>query len=455
MTIISSKNLSMSTLNKNNRLLILFRVLFNCRFYYPIYLVMFLDFGLTISEFATLNLVWAISIILLEVPSGAFADQVGRKKLIIISSVLMIFEIGILLLTQVGSGIVFWMFFLNRILSGAAEAAASGADEALAYDSIPKTDRESAWKKTMKYVMIMMSVGFILSSIIGALVYSDDFINSTLSAIGSDLIFSKNQTLKFPLYLNFITAIGTLFVALKFEENHKPSKEGNLNAVKESFSGTIKAGQWILQTPAASVLILIGLFYDSIIRVFYTVLSNIYRILKIPEWSWGFVGAVASIVGIAVAIICEKMVNKFTPSVNFGVVTFLTFLGCLAVSLAIPGWGIILLLPMFTSMRFLQYFLSHYLNKVTPSEQRATVLSFKGLSMNLAFGILTQVFGILTAKLYLTGKFDSLIDPELEAFKYCLKGWPIYFGLGCLALHIFIKIKYRKSLTVLINKNTI
>ena len=445
----------MNSLNKNNKLLILFRVLFNCRFYYPIYLVMFLDFGLTISEFATLNLVWAISIILLEVPSGAFADQVGRKKLVVISSVLMIFEIGILLFTPVGSGIVFWMFFLNRVLSGAAEAAASGADEALAYDSIPKTERESAWKKTMKYVMIMMSVGFILSSIIGALVYSESFINSTLSTIGSDLVFSKEQTLKFPLYLNFITALGTLIVALRFEENHKPSKEGNFIAIKESFSGTIKAGQWILKTPAASVLILIGLFYDSIIRVFYTVLSNIYRILKIPEWSWGFVGAVASIVGIGVAIICEKMVNKFTPSINFGVVTVLTFLGCLAVSLAIPGLGIILLLPMFTSMRFLQYFLSHYLNKVTPSKQRATVLSFKGLSMNLSFGILTQVFGVLTAQLYLTGRFDRMVDPELAAFRYCLKGWPIYFVFGCVTLHAFIRLKHRKSLTELINKNTI
>ena len=416
---------------------------------------MFLDFGLTISEFATLNLVWAISIILLEVPSGAFADQVGRKKLVVVSSVLMIFEIGILLLTPVGSGIVFWMFFLNRILSGAAEAAASGADEALAYDSIPKAERESVWKKTMKYVMIMMSVGFILSSIIGALVYSESFINSTLSTIGSDLVFSKEQTLKFPLYLNFITALGTLIVALRFEENHNPSKEGNFIAIKKSFSGTIKAGQWILKTPAASVLILIGLFYDSIIRVFYTVLSNIYRILKIPEWSWGFVGAVASIVGIGVAILCEKMVNKFTPSINFGVVTVLTFLGCLAVSLAIPGLGIILLLPMFTSMRFLQYFLSHYLNKVTPSKQRATVLSFKGLSMNLSFGILTQVFGVLTAQLYLTGRFDRMVDPELEAFKYCLKGWPIYFVFGCITLHLFIRLKYRKSVTELINKNTI
>lgn len=411
---------------------------------------MFLDFGLTISEFATLNLVWAISIILLEVPSGALADHLGRKKLVIISAVLMIFEIAILLITPVGSGIVFWMFFINRILSGAAEAAASGADEALAYDSLPEEAREGVWKKTMKHVMIMMSIGFVISSIIGALVYSVEFVNGLASVIGIDITFSKDQTLKFPLFLNFVTAIGVLIVALKFDEKHIEKNQRKLNAIKESFRGTLRAGKWILNTPAATVLLLIGLFYDSIIRVFYTVLSNIYRVLKIPEWSWGFVGAIASIVGIGVAILCEKMANKYTPSINFGVVTLLTFFGCLALSLAIPGWGILLLLPMFTSMRFLQYFLSHYLNKVTPSKQRATVLSFKGLTMNLAFGILTQIFGIITAQVYLSGKFDQMIDPELEAFEYCLKWWPVYFTIGCLLLHVFVRLKYKKNLTRII-----
>ena len=70
----------MQTLNKNSQTLYFIQGPFNCRFYYPIYLVMFLDFGLTISlEFATLNLVWAISIILLEVPSGALADHLEEK----------------------------------------------------------------------------------------------------------------------------------------------------------------------------------------------------------------------------------------------------------------------------------------------------------------------------------------------------------------------------------------
>ena len=117
----------MDNSNKNTKLFALFRVFFNCRFYYPIYLVMFLDFGLTISEFATLNLIWAVAIILLEVPSGALADHIGRKRLVILSAILMVGEISVLIFTPVGSSIVFWMFVINRILSGAAEAAADPA----------------------------------------------------------------------------------------------------------------------------------------------------------------------------------------------------------------------------------------------------------------------------------------------------------------------------------------
>ncbi|MDH3869135.1 MAG: hypothetical protein OET08_07150, partial [Desulfuromonadales bacterium] len=43
----------------NVRLFIIFRVLFNARFYYPVFSILFLDFGLTLSQFAILNAVWA------------------------------------------------------------------------------------------------------------------------------------------------------------------------------------------------------------------------------------------------------------------------------------------------------------------------------------------------------------------------------------------------------------
>ena len=442
----------MSDLPRNARLFCLFRVFFNCRFYYPVYLVMFLEFGLSIAQFATLNLIWAITIVVLEVPSGALADHVGRRKLVVASAILMITEILVLILTPAGSSFVFGMFVINRVLSGAAEAAASGADEAMAYESIPETNRQVMWGRTMKRTMIGISIGFVITSITGALAYSPEFINYLLSSLGLDTDVTKAQTLKFPLYLNLATALPVLFIATRFEEKitRQDPARPHMNAIRESFSGTLRAGHWILKSPAATTLMLIGLFYDSIIRVFYTVSSNVYKLIKLPEWTWGFVGASASIIGIGVALLCERMAKSCSPSVNFMLVTILTFAGCMALANPVPLWGVVLLLPMLTSMRFLQYFLSLYLNQVTPSGQRATVLSFKGASMNLSFGVLTQIFGVITAQFLWSGKFAANPNPELSAFAHTLTWWPAYFAIGALLLFTFTRWRYGKGLTMLI-----
>ncbi|MCP3896253.1 MAG: MFS transporter, partial [Bacteroides sp.] len=52
---------------RNVKLFIAFRIFFNARFYYPVFTILFLDFGLTISQFALLNAVWAATIVILEV----------------------------------------------------------------------------------------------------------------------------------------------------------------------------------------------------------------------------------------------------------------------------------------------------------------------------------------------------------------------------------------------------
>jgi len=55
------------------------------RFYYPVFAVLFLDFGLSVGQFAVLNAIWAATIVLCEVPSGALADAVGRRALVVAS----------------------------------------------------------------------------------------------------------------------------------------------------------------------------------------------------------------------------------------------------------------------------------------------------------------------------------------------------------------------------------
>ncbi|MFW5811251.1 MAG: MFS transporter, partial [Thermodesulfobacteriota bacterium] len=81
---------------RNVRLFIAFRIFFNARFYYPVFTILFLDFGLTLEQFALLNAAWAASIVLLEVPSGALADTMGRRNLLVATGVLMVAEMALL-----------------------------------------------------------------------------------------------------------------------------------------------------------------------------------------------------------------------------------------------------------------------------------------------------------------------------------------------------------------------
>ena len=63
-----------------------------------------------------------------------------------------------------------------------------------------------------------------------------------------------------------------------------------------------------------------------------------------------------------------------------------------------PLFGLIPALILFGGMQLTGFFVSHYLNQITDSAQRATVLSFKGLSFNLAYGLI----GVLYSRLIVT-----------------------------------------------------
>ena len=156
----------------NLRRLICIRMFFHARFYYPIFALFFLEHGLSWVQFGILNGIWAVTIILLEVPSGALADTIGRKKLIVFSALCMMIEMLALLLAPMnGSLLVFALFALNRIISGVAEAAVSGADEALVYDSFKDAGRENDWSVILAKVQRFTSLAFFFSMMTGSAFY--------------------------------------------------------------------------------------------------------------------------------------------------------------------------------------------------------------------------------------------------------------------------------------------
>jgi len=389
---------------RNVRRFIAFRVCFNARFYYPVFAVLFLDFGLTLEQFALLNAAWAATIVLLEVPSGALADLIGRRNLLVVASVLMIAELVLLCLAPQGHGpLLFAVFLANRVLSGMAEAAASGADEALAYDALKRDGHPEDWGRVLERQIRYQSIGYVIAMSVGAAVYDPELLNRIMTGLGLAVRFTPEATLRFPLYLTLAMALGALVQTLGMEEiEFNPTRAENppgdhTQMIARTFQMVFRAGRWILQTPMALCVILAGLLFDHVIRVVITLNSQYLRAIYFPEASFGLIGSGLALMGLFIPKIAEGMDARFRPASNFFAVATMAAVGLTGIAFFWPYFGLLPLAMLYAVMMFTNFFSSRYLNQITASEQRATVLSFKGLSYNLAYGIAGLIYALLLA----------------------------------------------------------
>lgn len=443
---------------KNVRLFIYFRVFFNSRFYYPVFTILFLDFGLTIEQFALLNVAWAASIVLLEIPSGALADIMGRKNLLVFAAVVMVVEISLLCFVPRGNpNTLFVIFLINRLLSGTAEAAASGADEALAYDSLKKEGDVSNWPRVLEKQMRVQAIGFLVVMSLGAAVYDPTLIEKLTGWFGLNIFINQDVTLRFPLYLTLGMAVLTLITTLRMREVvvseasdcHQEEGAGCDNSVAQAFKLTLQAGGWILKTPFALVIILTGLVFDNSIRMVVTLTSQYYRLIHLPEATFGLIGSGMAVIGMFIPRIALRLVNSRSPLFNLGIITVLTLGGLTGMSFFFPVIGLIPVMLLSGVMYLLRFFQSHYLNKIISSDQRATILSFKGLSINLAYGVVGILYSLLVAILRrdLSTAHPGIIADALENTVFIQSiGWfPLYFLLTFAVLIIIARRQLRDT----------
>ncbi|NBB78452.1 MAG: MFS transporter [Verrucomicrobia bacterium] len=381
------------TARRNVRSFTLFRVFFTARFYYPIYAVLFLDFGLTLGQFALLNGIWAVTIVLLEVPSGALADTIGRRRLLVVAGVCMLLEMAVLLVAPIGGGaLLFALFVFNRVLSGAAEAAASGADEALAYDSLKAAGLEKEWGRVLERVQRDTSLAFFFAMTIGAAVYDPRMINAVLSFFGASFMVEASQLIKLPILLTFCSGIVVFSMALRMRETAKPKRDSIGETMAESWQQTLAAGRWIWATPLPFGIILAAMVIDSIVRQFLTLASEYWKVIELPIASYGLIGSGMALMGLFVPTVARVLTEHSTPVKNFLLISTVVFVGLYGLGLAIPYWGIVPAVFLYAAIQFTGYFVSRYLNEVAPSEQRATVLSFRGLSTNFSYGAVSLMY---------------------------------------------------------------
>ena len=111
---------------------------------YPVYALLFADTGLPLWQISSLFALWSLTAVVLEVPSGAWADTVSRRRLLWIGPLLT--AVGFTLWVSVPS---YGAFAVGFILWGAGGALGSGALEALVYDELERLGAAERYARVM------------------------------------------------------------------------------------------------------------------------------------------------------------------------------------------------------------------------------------------------------------------------------------------------------------------
>ena len=102
--------------------------------------------GLTLAQIGLLEGVYHATSIVCEIPSGAAADLLGRKKSMILSRICVAVSCVIMLFFR-----SFWFFALSFVIQAVGNNFNSGSEEALVYDSMKYIGEEVAGRNVGSY----------------------------------------------------------------------------------------------------------------------------------------------------------------------------------------------------------------------------------------------------------------------------------------------------------------
>jgi MFS family permease len=109
-----------------------------------VYVLLFARAGLSVAQVSSLFVVWSLTGLVLEVPSGAWADAVSRRLLLCLGPLLS--AAGFALWIAVPS---YWAFAAGFVLWGVHGALQSGALEALVYEELDRAGAAGGYARVM------------------------------------------------------------------------------------------------------------------------------------------------------------------------------------------------------------------------------------------------------------------------------------------------------------------
>lgn len=374
------QNLNLAPFSKNIPRLYLIKISKWFNMVMPVVVLFYTDNGMGMHEIFVLKAIYSVAIVAMEIPSGWMADVWGRKKTLILGSILG--SAGFLVYSF---SYGFWAFVIAEIILGIGHSFVSGADSALLYDSL-KADN-----KTDKYVREegrITSVGNFAEAIAGV-------VGGFLAAI----------SLRSPFYFQFGVAAIAIPAALTLIEPRIHSKE-HIHSMKK-LVGNIR--NMFVSNPDLRISILLSSVTGTATLTFAWFVQPFFKAIDLPVEMFGiFWTALNLTVGVS-SVFAYKVELFLGRKWSILLVIVLLAAGYVFAGITISYWGLAFLFLFYLVRGIATPIFKNYINQYTESEVRATMLSVRNFVIRIAFAGIGPLLGWITdnislnAALFLSG----------------------------------------------------
>lgn len=335
----------------------------------PIIVLFYKSNGMSMQDIFTLQAVYSFTLMALEIPTGYFADSAGRRTSILLGSV---FGFGGFLIYAVSSG--FWQFVVAETILGVGMSLVSGADSALLYDSLMSVGKSD---KYTRYEGRITSIG--------------NFAEAAAGIVGGLLaVYSLRTPYYFQAGIAFIAIPAALFLREPPVHGHirKPGIRDVARIVVRVVHGDRKLFWNTIFSAVTGVSTLTMAWFAQ----------PYFSMIGLPLSAFGVAWAILNLsVGIT-AITAWKFEAFLGPPRTVAVFTLLLSFSYLALALTGSAAGLVFLLVFYLARGLATVTLRTYINNITTSDVRATVLSVRNFIIRLLFVLTGPLFGWITDK---------------------------------------------------------
>ncbi len=349
-----------------------FRFFFSTHLFAAVLVPFFRDFGgLGFTAILLVQAWFQVWSFVLEVPTGAVADRFGRR--VSLAAAGLVAALGFGVYASVPSLAV---FLVGEVLVAVAMTLASGADEALVYDSLERIGRAAEATRAMSRLQAWQLAGFLAGALAGALLAS-------------------RAGVRAPMLFQFVPALAAAAVALSLAE---PGARAGRPRVGASYAAVFRDGvRHLARTPVLRALALDQAANASVVWLVVWLYQAQLQRAGVPLAAFGVVHAAMTLAQIALLARVADAQRLLGGPRRLMRLTAIAPPLCIAALAAtarpVPS---VLLIIVAASLGFARIPLfSGPMNRHIPSEHRATVLSAVSALRTAGIALLYPLFGWL------------------------------------------------------------